>query len=159
MQCKRKFYIFKLINFLVWTLQCAETLILAMKTWKKTPSKVAHNQSPIFFQYCQPAQNQPKSQFLFNRNCSPGKSRGYMSNSPEGESFATTSTLIHKIPLSILVICYFRPYSCCIEVSKLSLETTDSCTQEYYFEIIWPHCALLAWHLKSEAKTLCSHSE
>ena len=26
--------------------------------------------SLIFFQYCQPAQNQPKSQFLFPKNCS-----------------------------------------------------------------------------------------
>ena len=25
----------------------------------------------IFFQYCQPAQNQPKSQFLFHKNYSP----------------------------------------------------------------------------------------
>ena len=25
---------------------------------------------PNFFQYCQPAQNQPKSQFLFHKNCS-----------------------------------------------------------------------------------------
>ena len=34
---------------------------------KKTPSKVAHNWPN---QPCQPAQNQPKSQFLFHKNCS-----------------------------------------------------------------------------------------
>ena len=37
---------------------------------KKQPLKVAHNR-PIFFQYCQLAQSQPKSQFLFHKNCSP----------------------------------------------------------------------------------------
>ena len=36
---------------------------------KKTPSKVAHNRPP-FFQYCQTAQNQPKSQFLFYKKVS-----------------------------------------------------------------------------------------
>ena len=37
---------------------------------KKTPSKVAHNRPNFFFQYCQPTQNQPKSQFLFHKSCS-----------------------------------------------------------------------------------------
>ena len=32
------------------------------------PSKVAHNWPQFFFQYCQPAQNQPKSHFLFHKN-------------------------------------------------------------------------------------------
>ena len=36
---------------------------------KKTPSKAAHNRlKPFFFQYCQLAQIQPKSQFLFHKN-------------------------------------------------------------------------------------------
>ena len=43
----------------------------APENMKKPTSKVAHNQPPIFFQYCQPAQNQPKSQFLFHKKCSP----------------------------------------------------------------------------------------
>ena len=33
-------------------------------------SKVAHNQHNLFFQYCQPAQNQPKSYFLFDKDVS-----------------------------------------------------------------------------------------
>ena len=40
-----------------------------LKTWKKHPQKlliIGLN----FFQYCQPAQNQSKSQFLFHKNCS-----------------------------------------------------------------------------------------
>ena len=37
---------------------------------KKTPSKVAHNQ-PIFFSITNRQKNQPKSQFLLHRNCSP----------------------------------------------------------------------------------------
>ena len=37
---------------------------------KKPSSKVAHNQPKFFFQYCQPAQNQPKSYFLFHKNVS-----------------------------------------------------------------------------------------
>ena len=32
---------------------------------KKLPSKVAHNRPHFFFQYCQPEQNQPKSQIFF----------------------------------------------------------------------------------------------
>ena len=32
----------------------------AHENMKKPPSKVANNRAPIFFQYCQPAQNQPK---------------------------------------------------------------------------------------------------
>ena len=32
------------------------------------PSKLAHIIGPIFFQYCQLAQNQHKSQFLFHKN-------------------------------------------------------------------------------------------
>ena len=35
---------------------------------KKTLSKVAHIRPPFFFQYCQLAQNQPKSHFLFHKN-------------------------------------------------------------------------------------------
>ena len=38
------------------------------KNMKKPPSKVAHSQPNFFFQYCQPAQNQPKSHFLFHKN-------------------------------------------------------------------------------------------
>ena len=38
---------------------------------KKPPSKVAHNWSRPFFQYCQSAQTQPKSQFLFYKNLQP----------------------------------------------------------------------------------------
>ena len=43
-------------------------LVFPMKTSKKTSSKVAHNRPPFFFQYCQPAQNQPKSHILFHKN-------------------------------------------------------------------------------------------
>ena len=42
---------------------------------EKTALKVAHNRPPgpplhLFFQYCQPAQNQPKSHFRFCKNVS-----------------------------------------------------------------------------------------
>ena len=36
----------------------------------KLSSKVAHNRTKFFFQYSQPAQNQPKSHFLFHKNVS-----------------------------------------------------------------------------------------
>ena len=43
---------------------------MPLKTWKTNPpSKVAHNR-PNFLQYCLPVHNQPKSQFLFHKNCS-----------------------------------------------------------------------------------------
>ena len=35
------------------------------------PSNVANNRPQFIFEYCQPAQNQPKSQFLFHKSCSP----------------------------------------------------------------------------------------
>ena len=35
---------------------------------EKLPSKVAHNRPNFFFQYCQPAQNQPRSHFLFHND-------------------------------------------------------------------------------------------
>ena len=36
---------------------------------KKTASKVVHNRSELlFFHYCQPAENQPKSQILFHKS-------------------------------------------------------------------------------------------
>ena len=39
---------------------------------KKPPSKVAHNRpKPLFFQDCQSAEIQPKSQFLFHKDVSP----------------------------------------------------------------------------------------
>ena len=38
---------------------------------KKLPSKVANNWPQFFFHYCQMVQYQPKSQFLFHKNCSP----------------------------------------------------------------------------------------
>ena len=47
------------------------SLFFAHKNMKKLLSNVAHNRPQFFFQYCQPAQNQPKSQFLFHKNCSP----------------------------------------------------------------------------------------
>ena len=43
----------------------------AHENMKKPPSKVVHNWHKFFFQYCQPAQNQPESQFLVHDNCSP----------------------------------------------------------------------------------------
>ena len=39
---------------------------MPLKTWKNWPQK----STQIFFQYCQPAQSQPKSQFLFHENFS-----------------------------------------------------------------------------------------
>ena len=42
----------------------------APKNMKQTTTKVAHNRPKYFFQHCQPAQNQPKSQFMFHENCS-----------------------------------------------------------------------------------------
>ena len=41
-----------------------------MKTWKNHPQKLLIIAPKFFFQYCQPAQIQPKSQFLFHKNCS-----------------------------------------------------------------------------------------
>jgi hypothetical protein len=35
---------------------------------KKLPTKVAHNRPKLFFQYCQTAQNQPKSYILIHKN-------------------------------------------------------------------------------------------
>ena len=35
---------------------------------KKQPLKVAHNWPNYFFQFCKPAQNQPKSHILFHKN-------------------------------------------------------------------------------------------
>ena len=35
---------------------------------KKNATKVAHNLPKFFFQYCQPAQNLPKSHILFHKN-------------------------------------------------------------------------------------------
>ena len=40
---------------------------LPLKTWKNCPQKLP---KLIFFQYCQPAQNLPKSNFLFHKNVS-----------------------------------------------------------------------------------------
>ena len=39
--------------------------------WKQHPQKLLIINPNLFFRYCQPAQNQPKSQFLFHKNCSP----------------------------------------------------------------------------------------
>ena len=64
------FFTFILCNFLVRTLQYLKKKF-AYENMKKMPSNVAHNRPPFFFQYCQPAQNQPKSQFLFHKFCSP----------------------------------------------------------------------------------------
>ena len=46
-------------------------IIFAHENMKKMPSKVPHNRPKKCFQYCQPAQNQSKSQLLFHKNCSP----------------------------------------------------------------------------------------
>ena len=40
----------------------------AHKNMKKPASKIAHNWPKVIFQYCQPAQNQPKSHILFHKN-------------------------------------------------------------------------------------------
>ena len=44
-------------------------LFFLLQTWKNHPQKLLII-SPHFFQYCQPAQNQPKSHFLFHKNIS-----------------------------------------------------------------------------------------
>ena len=53
------------------TIQYLQKKVLPMKTWKNHPQKRLIIGTNSFFQYCQLAQNQPKSQFLFNKNCSP----------------------------------------------------------------------------------------
>ena len=45
--------------------------ILPIKTWENSPQKLIKFDPNFFHQYCQPAQNQPKYQFLFHKNCSP----------------------------------------------------------------------------------------
>ena len=51
------------------TMFLKETLkFFACENMKKPASKVAHNRPQFFFQYCQPAQNQPKSNILFHKN-------------------------------------------------------------------------------------------
>ena len=61
---------------------------------KKLASKVARIQ-PNFFQYCQPAHKQPKSQFLFHKNCSP-RNLCIMTLEAGGDG-----TLLTDIPLGI----------------------------------------------------------
>ena len=57
---------------------------------EKPASKVAHNRPKgFFFQYCQPAQIQPKSQLLFHKNLPP---RDFFIMTL-GETFATKLTL------------------------------------------------------------------
>ena len=41
-----------------------------MKTWKNCTQKMLIISPNLFFQYCQPAQNQPKSHFLFHKKVS-----------------------------------------------------------------------------------------
>ena len=66
------FYNFILCNFLVQTLQCFQFYFFNLETLRNHPKKLLIIESaPIFFQYCQLAQIQPKSQFLFHKNCSP----------------------------------------------------------------------------------------
>ena len=61
------FLTFMLCNFLVWTLQYLKKH--PMKTLKSSPHRFY---GPVWnFQYCQLAQNQPKSHILFNKNVSP----------------------------------------------------------------------------------------
>ena len=38
----------------------------SLENMKNLPSKVAHDRPKTFFSDCQPAQNQPKSHFLFH---------------------------------------------------------------------------------------------
>ena len=61
-----------LCNFSVWTLQCLKKKLtfFCPRKHEKKPSKVPQNRPNFFFQYCQPAQNQPRSQFLFHKNVS-----------------------------------------------------------------------------------------
>ena len=40
---------------------------MPLKTWKNHPQKLLIIGPQFFFQYCQPAQNQPKSHFLFHK--------------------------------------------------------------------------------------------
>ena len=43
---------------------------MPIKTWKNRPQKLLIIGPNYFFQYCQPAQNQPKYNFLFHKNVS-----------------------------------------------------------------------------------------
>ena len=56
-----------LCTFLVQCYNILKVHIFAHEIMKKTLSKDAHNW-PIFFQYCKPAQNQPKSHILYPKN-------------------------------------------------------------------------------------------
>ena len=62
-----------------------------MKTWKKQPQKLLIIGQNFVFQYCQPAQIQPKFQFLFNKNLPP---RDFSLMTLVGTSLASNSAKI-----------------------------------------------------------------
>ena len=53
------------------TLQYFLKNLNVFENMKKTPSKVAHNRINPFFPVLPSCPKQPKSQFMFHKNCSP----------------------------------------------------------------------------------------
>ena len=79
-----------LINFIVPTLQCTETLIwyfLDMKTWEKIPSKVRYfSRIAEIFSTAGRPKNQPKFQILFYKNSSMRDLQGISEQSVQSNS-------------------------------------------------------------------------
>jgi hypothetical protein len=76
-----------------------------LENMKKPPSKVAHNRSPIFFPYCQPAQNPkyPKCLQIVRPNLSAqAKSLGFSKKSSRWVSvvraYESTQIRLEKKP-------------------------------------------------------------
>ena len=87
--------------------------VFFFENMKKSPSKVAHNRPRLFFLYCQPAQIQPKSQFLFHKNCSPRdlciktlRSRGIYLLYLKSRALRDVSELTQKRPFLLKVRFY-----------------------------------------------------
>ena len=81
----------------------------AHENMKKLPSKVAHNWPKFFFQYCQPAQNQPKSHILFHKN-------GYLR---DFYIMTLVVTITHKLSLDKILSKFMLIHELCNECYTL----------------------------------------
>ena len=134
---------------------------MRLKTWKNCSQKLLIMGEKLFFQYCQPAQNQPKFHFLFHKNATLRE--GYYSNPILGSRNLNNnldlSTSISRVLIARLIenfkkhhILFLFSNPCgqnlCIEISVLSFWCWT------YVYIVWlkgTFC-LLYWHRKQPLK-------
>ena len=131
-------------------------IFFAPENMKKPPSKVAHNRPrPFFFQYCQSAQIQPKSQFLFHKNLPP-RDFSIMTLEPGGSSNRSrylrvmSCSFFDKYIIKIWTLKIWCDFWFGIILASNIKNYVPEFRCQFFQKNSWAVCCTSHWHLRHE---------